>query len=185
MTTYANFITEVFLDGDSQGYYAVPETFLDFDEHGDAHFDTVEVETTDADGEIETESTPPETPDDFVYLDLDDEDAYRMLALGLHLDDVEHATDYHVYDARVQDGRREYLVMTDTEADKAWEQSLENYLDECVLAEMSEMAQNYFDRERWMEDAKMDGRGHSLASYDGNENEVETGNGTYYIYRMN
>jgi len=44
---------------------------------------------------------------------------------------------------------------------------------------------NYFDEDAWKYDAKMDGRGHSLASYDGNENEETVNDETYYIYRIN
>ena len=39
----------------------------------------------------------------------------------------------------------------------------------------------YFDREAWKRDARMDGRGHCLGSYDGGEYEV----GDYLVYRIN
>jgi hypothetical protein len=81
----------------------------------------------------------------------------------------------------------EYLVVTDDEAEELWDQYLESYIDECILPEASGMAKDYFDREGWKEDARHDGRGHSLASYDGNEDEVveEIYGETFYIYRTN
>jgi len=79
----------------------------------------------------------------------------------------------------------EYLVLTDDEADTEWDRSLDNYIDEVIMSEIPEMYQMYFDDERWKDDARVDGRGHSLNGYDGSE-EVETVNGTdYYIYRTN
>ena len=72
----------------------------------------------------------------------------------------------------------EYLVLTDAEADKAWNESLENYLDECYPGSDSP----YFNREAWKRDARMDGRGHSLSPYDGVEIELE---GDLYAYRTN
>lgn len=83
----------------------------------------------------------------------------------------------------------EYLVLTDDEADQKWDESLESYLDECVEGADS----RYFDREKWKEDAKIDGRGHSLSGYDGTEHEVtvefgdegEEDEETFYIFRQN
>ena len=63
----------------------------------------------------------------------------------------------------------DYLVLTDDEANDKLEESLDSY----------------FDEDAWKYDAKMDGRGHSLASYDGNENEETVNDETYYIYRIN
>lgn len=78
-------------------------------------------------------------------------------------------------------GNQEYYVYTDNEADQAWDESLENYIDECILPELPEAYQYYFDNELWKSDARYDGRGHSLSAYDGNENEE----GEYFIYRHN
>jgi len=63
----------------------------------------------------------------------------------------------------------EYAIGTEEEADEAWDQSLDSYIDECILPELNEAYQNYFDSESWKKDARYDGRGHSLSSYDGNE----------------
>lgn len=93
------------------------------------------------------------------------------------------STDYD--QNRFEIGEQEYLVLTDSEADEAWEESLDNYIDECILPELAEPYRQYFDSEGWKEDASMDGRGHSLNHYDGSEYD-QTVNGTdYYIYRTN
>ena len=73
----------------------------------------------------------------------------------------------------------------DDEANEAWDESLDSYLDECVLHDLPELAQSYFDREKWKRDARHDGRGHSLNSYDGSEYEVEMAGKTWLIYRTN
>ena len=82
-------------------------------------------------------------------------------------------------------GRSKYYVYTDSEADDAWEEALDNYIDEVILPEIPEAYQNYFDEESWKQDARYNGRGHILAGYDGDENEVEVNGTTYYIYRQN
>lgn len=78
---------------------------------------------------------------------------------------------------------RTYRVLTDNEADDAWEASLDNYLEECVYPELPENMKRYFDDDAWKRDAKMDGRGHSLSSYDGNEYDQTVNGTTYYLYR--
>lgn len=79
----------------------------------------------------------------------------------------------------------DYLVLTDDEADDAREESLDSYLENCIYPELSGNLKNYFDDDKWKQDARYDGRGHSLASYDGNENEENVNGATYYIYRIN
>jgi len=79
-------------------------------------------------------------------------------------------------------GRREYAVGTDAEVDEAWDQALDSYLDECVLPELPDTAKYYFDRDAWKADARHDGRGHALSSYDGNELELA---GDFYAFRIN
>ena len=75
----------------------------------------------------------------------------------------------------------EYNVYTDGEADDAWDEALESYLDECVEGSDN----RYFDRDAWKSDARVDGRGHSIARYDSEENEEEVNGTTYYIYKQN
>jgi hypothetical protein len=99
-------------------------------------------------------------------------------------DDHDHAKDHRDSLREAWDGQKvvdrsklewtqsgEYMLLTDDEADIKWKECLESYLEECVLAELPETAQMYFDRDRWMDDAKVDGRGHSISSYDGCEHE--------------
>ena len=82
-------------------------------------------------------------------------------------------------------GREEYFVVTDDEADELWEEYLDNYIEEVILPEINKHYRNYFDNESWKKDARMDGRGHSLSSYDGYEYSEEINGETYYIYRIN
>lgn len=82
-------------------------------------------------------------------------------------------------------GREEYRVLTDSEADEAWDAYLDSYIDDCILPELPGMARNYFDSEKWKRDAKFDGRGHCLSPYDGNEEEVQIDGEWIYIYRVN
>lgn len=125
----------------------------------------------------------------------DAEDAPRVLALCQHLgcspDDVTRER-YECYDMPVFSAEGgEYAVATDQEADSAWDQSLDSYIEECITPEMEKLesgslsAYIKFDEEMWKRDARMDGRGHSLSSYDGNENEEEADGVMIYIYRLN
>ena len=75
----------------------------------------------------------------------------------------------------------EYMYGTDDEMDEVWDERLEDYIDECVLHDMPVELHRYFDREAWKSDAEHDGRAHTLATYDGNEQES---NGIYF-YRTN
>ena len=89
------------------------------------------------------------------------------------------------YDNNFSYHREEYTVVTDEEADALCEQELDNYIEEIIMPELPNHLQNYFDEDSWKSDARMDGRGHFLAWYDGCEYD-ETVNGvTYYIYRRN
>lgn len=79
-----------------------------------------------------------------------------------------------------EDGR-EWLVLTEEERGERWEEALESYLEGCIYPELPENMVNYFDSEKWKQDARYDGCGHCLASYDGEEHA----HGAYYIYRTN
>jgi len=76
----------------------------------------------------------------------------------------------------------EYLVVTEEEANILWDESLENYIEDCIVPELPEAFRGYFDYEAWKRDARFDGRGHSLASYDGEELEADNG---MVIFRIN
>lgn len=103
----------------------------------------------------------------------------QALATFLECDVAEITQGYN--ENNFEYGSKEYLVCTDEEADDLWEESLDNYLEECIYPELSGNLSNYFDEESWKRDARYDGRGHSLSSYDGNEEEVDG----FYIYRIN
>ena len=78
----------------------------------------------------------------------------------------------------------EYLVLTDEEADEEEDRQLNNYIEECIMPEIPERLQYYFDEEAWKRDARMDGRGHIISSYDGTEYEEKVNDTWYYIYRV-
>lgn len=113
------------------------------------------------------------------------EDVYRKIALmqllSCSFDEIEPQGQDNAFSAE----GGEYLVLTDGEADEAWDESLQNYLDECIFPELPENMRSYFDEEKWKDDAKDDGRGHSLSSYDGDEDEESVDGTEYYIFRIN
>ena len=82
-----------------------------------------------------------------------------------------------------EESNGDWLVCDDSEADELWEQSLDNYIDEIITPELPETYRYYFDNEAWKEDARMDGRGHSLNTYDGNEYEQTIEGETFYLYK--
>lgn len=79
----------------------------------------------------------------------------------------------------------EYIVATDEEADEIEDEYLDNYLEECIYPELPENLRFYFDDDAWKRDARVDGRGHIISTYDGDENYVYVNGTTYYIYRTN
>ncbi len=110
----------------------------------------------------------------------------KIKVLSQHLDCDIKEIKVSSYDDNVFDyGKQEYLVVTDSEADERWEEELNSYIDEIVLSEIPEHYHNYFDYEKWKNDAKQDGRGHCLDRYSGAENFETVDNETFYIYRLN
>jgi hypothetical protein len=103
------------------------------------------------------------------FLDIDSDEEYK--------DEIECIDED---DYRFRYNSEEYLVLTDDEADRLWEKELDYYIDECIIREIPKYLQNYFDENRWKDDARIDGRGHSISTYDGGENEE----GDYFIYRV-
>lgn len=80
----------------------------------------------------------------------------------------------------------EYLILSDRAANEEFRERAEDYIDTCILSEIPERYHIYFDREAFIKDCYLDGRGHSLAGYDGEEREETLPNGeTYYLYRTN
>jgi len=114
----------------------------------------------------------------------------RIKALATHLDcDIEEIIEFKGDERMLSVGNGkypdEYFVLTDDEAEQEWDERLNSFLDECVLHEMPDYLQSYFDIGAWKRDAQIDGRGHTISSYDGCEYDVEVDGETLYIYRMN
>ena len=112
-----------------------------------------------------------------------DDRTYALMAFNDDYDPSNYEEGYNV--ETIEYGKKEYLVVTDSEADDLWEEDLDNYIEECVLCELPERYQMYFDNEAFKRDCRYDGRAHSLARYDGNEYEERVNGTTYYIYRQN
>ncbi len=135
---------------------------------------------SDASGPFETEEEAIQDAGGGEY-----EDYVLALAEELGEDPAEITKESHdCYGLTVlSHGRAEYAVGTDEEADEAWDQALDSYLDDCgVLDSIPENLRRYFDRDAWKSDARHDGRGHALASYDGDEMELQDG---YVAFRIN
>lgn len=121
------------------------------------------------------------------------EERERKIALLKHLKEQEQEESRNILDYEVSSyddtlfecGNTQYMVLTDNEADEKWDEALDSYLDDCVLPDLPETARMYFDEEKWKNDARMDGRGHSLNYYDGCEWEYEVNGTDYFVYRMN
>lgn len=116
----------------------------------------------------------------------------KQIALALHLEcepDELSEERYDHYGMTIFSlGSQEYSVGTDDEADSAWDQELDSYIEGCIEPELEKVAVGNlaayikFDSEMWKRDARMDGRGHTLSRYDGEEIELE---GNLYAYRRN
>lgn len=198
---YHNFLCEIDWNrSDMQdGYYAIPASFCNFDPTTGApvfEYEQTDKPTRDewdTDEEFENALRNWEegnndrdevVPEDFVYIDETDEtDAYRVLALMMHLDDFDASVTVH-RNGQLEVGNREWLVLTDSEADDAYERDLDSYIDDCM--EIPDHIRPYFDEEKWKHDARINGdRGQSLARYDGHEYDESTNEGTFYIFRCN
>ena len=115
-------------------------------------------------------------------------------------------------DGMLEHGNREYLVLTDAEADaacvehikeSAWAfnasflagftglpetvfEALQPQCEGCNDAVLALIEKGGTIEDFAREAVAADGRGHFLSSYDGNENEQRDGEGeTFYIYRVN
>ena len=110
----------------------------------------------------------------------------KVKALAQHLNCKKKEITQSSYDENIFEyGNEEYLVVTDDEADDLREEILDSYLEEFIYPELPENLSNYFDDEAWKRDARYDGRGQSLSSYDGHESYETVKDETYYIYRTN
>lgn len=112
--------------------------------------------------------------------------ALRTLAGAGPDEDVEELHDGpYGYGATYEVDGQEWAVLTAAEADDAWDEALDSYLDDCLLPELPEVARYYFNRETWKRDARLDGRAHAISHYDGEEHEIEVDGQTFYAYRVN
>jgi hypothetical protein len=118
---------------------------------------------------------------------LDDDDDKKAIVLYAVCEDWEGGGDLDIEVSKYDDcmftvGKRDYLVLDEDERESRWDYCLESCLDDgCVDGADSP----YFDREAWKRDARMDGAGHTLNPYDGNEHEYSVGKEWYYVYRTN
>lgn len=117
------------------------------------------------------------------YVDEPDDELERKTALGRFLN-VNISEIFGVtYDDTVFEVEgKSWMVVTDEEADDLWDKDLDNYIDECL--EIPAHLENYFDRDAWKRDARVDGRGHSLGRYDGEEHFSKGVKQDFYIYRQ-
>ena len=137
-----------------------------------------------------------EEEDDMIDLDNYD-DAVVALATHLGVEDDEVALDClqdalndktdgpYGYGVSIEYEGAEYAIMTDYEADTAYNEAVDSYIDECVLEELPERYRGYFNYESFKRDVLMDGRGYWLAPYDDSENEELVRDTWFYIYRTN
>lgn len=75
----------------------------------------------------------------------------------------------------------EYLIYTNEEAETAWDDSINDHIDNIIVSEMSGY-ERYFDENKFKDDAHENGRA-DLISCDSIEHEIKFNNTRYYIYR--
>lgn len=103
----------------------------------------------------------------------EDEKVFALMEhLGCNWDDAESD-----YDSQA------YSVLTDSEADKALDNRLEEYIDDCVLSNIDQAYHSYFDRDAWKSD-NSGYRGEWLNTWNGCEDEETINGTTYYIYKQ-
>ena len=83
-----------------------------------------------------------------------------------------------------------FRVLTFEETEEAFEEALENYLDNVIWPELTDFQQQYFDCEKWKHDQRVGGaKGDFLAHHDNEGHEVLIstldGNLWFNIYRTN
>ena len=173
------------IDGDRMAYYyeewfrddveEEPESYLDDDIYGD----DMEL-TSEAKEEIEKikemigefNEELEETDDSIMREELED----KIQDLESEIEDLEDDEDSYEF---TEEAKEKYVEsrMDDVRYDPV------RFLRDYGLEREIE---NFIDQESFIEDViNSDGRGHTIASYDGNEDEVEYEGTTYYIYRMN
>ena len=140
------------------------------------------------------------------YDSLTDEYDLQAIILAHYLAEGDNTPDYD--EAQSDFDSEDYLVLTDEEADEAVREDIEEMVWAFTpsflrahtgvtieaIAKIQEMCEDanepltamIKDFDYFVEDAvKCDGRGHFLAQYDHEENEITFNGITYYIYRRN
>lgn len=100
----------------------------------------------------------------------------RTLALMDHLDCTFDEAEAYIAD-------RDWLVLTDDEADKQAASYAESSLDDALYHIPTHLRQ-YFDNDAYIEDYIGGDRGSLLGHSDGNEYYVEINGTTYYLYNQ-
>ena len=78
----------------------------------------------------------------------------------------------------------EYAVIANDDIERVFHEYAENTIDECILPDVPDRYQSYFDYEKFERDMSYDGYG-QMSSYDGNDNEVIIDDVYYHILQMN
>ena len=92
------------------------------------------------------------------------------------IEDIEEDDDYYEYTEEAKENYVESHKQDVKDDPVAW---LRDY-------GMEDRMDQFIDKEEFIDDVIIsDGRGHTISSYDGEENEIEYNNEWYYIYRMN
>ena len=127
-------------------------------------------------------------------------DFIRDQGLNFHLGNaIKYICRAGYKDSKIQDLENELEELTDDEdsyefTEEAKERYVEGRLDDVRYDPVAFLRdyglereiENFIDQESFIEDViRSDGRGHTISSYDGSEDEVEYEGTTYYIYRMN
>jgi len=120
--------------------------------------------------EDETEQNPVTDDDLKLFEDFNNPAACLALAimLELNISEIEDITEGNENWYTVQG--IDYLCGTYEEMEEHAKERLAQYVDDCILPEVAENMQSYFDTDKWIDDAlTYDGIGHTLNNWDGSE----------------
>ena len=109
--------------------------------------------------------------DECIMSDLDEPVLALMVEYDLYYSDAKTA----IYD-------KDWLVLTDDEADRLASDYASDYVND-ALRDIPDHLQRYFNAELYHSDTIYDGRGHLLAHWDSKEREQTINGTTYYLYR--
>lgn len=120
------------------------------------------------------------------YSEIYEEYSEETLALATYLElpldeinDIEND-----YENNYTYGKQEYFVADYSTTKAAEREYVESTIEECYLHEVPEVARNYIDMEKWIDDWSGNWS-ENLGSYDGNGEEIEINDTTYCICRRN